>query len=108
MKTLVVAIAILGSSLFGSSYAHGSLNINDELKKVIKFENNELPIKKNETEFVKVSFIINEDGKVEILEMNYSNENIKSQLIEKLSEIKIEQDHDSEEVYNYNFTFKKR
>lgn len=107
MKTLVVAVAILGSSLFNSSFAGNNLNIDDELKKVVKFENNKLPIEKNETEFVKVSFVINESGKVEILEMNYSDESIKSQLIEKLSEIKMDQNHNSDEVYNYNFTFKK-
>ena len=108
MKTLVVAVAILGSSLFNSSFAGNNLNIDEELKKVVKFENNKLPIEKNETEFVKVSFVINEDGKVEILEMNYSDETIKSQLIEKLSEIKMEENQNTGEVYNYNFTFKKR
>jgi hypothetical protein len=107
MKTLVAAIVILGSSLFNSASANGNLNIDENLKEVVKFENNKLPIEKNKTEFVKVSFKINKAGQLEILEMNYSDEAIKSQLIEKLSEIKIEQDHNSEEVYNYNFTFKK-
>jgi len=68
---------------------------------------NELTLSLNKTEFVKVSFKINETGGVEILEMNYSNEEIKIQLLEKLSKIKINEGHDSEEVYNYNFTFKK-
>jgi len=45
---------------------------------------------------------------VEVLEINYSDEAIKSQLIEKLSEMKVEEEHDSEKVYNYNFTFMKK
>lgn len=106
MKTLVVAVVILGSSLFNNTFASG-LDINKELRKVIKFENNQLPIEVNKTEFVKVSFTINKDGKVEILGMNFSDEDVKNQLIEKLSEIHIEQKYNSKEVYNYNFTFKK-
>lgn len=107
MKTLVVVIAILGSSLFNSSYAGGNIDMKEELKTVVKFEQNALPIEKNQTEFVKVSFKINEAGKVEILEMNYSDEIIKSQLMEKLSEMELEVGDNSEEVYNFNFTFKK-
>ena len=104
MKTLAVIVAIFGSSIFSSTYAKGPLNMNEKLDEVVRFENNELPIKTNETEFVKVSFKINESGKLEVLEMNYSDEKIKTQLIEKLSEIKVEEEYNSEDVYNYNFT----
>ena len=107
MKTLAVVLAILGSSVFSSSYAIGPINMNEKLDEVVRFENNELPIKTSATEFVKVSFKINDEGKVEVLEMNYSDEKIKTQLVKKLSEMKVEEKHDSEEVYNYNFTFKK-
>jgi hypothetical protein len=107
MKTLVIAVAILGSSLFNTSSAKGTVDINDELKKVVKFDKNQLAIEKNETAFVKVSFKINESGDVEILEMNYSDEKVKSQLIDKLSKMKIKKNHNSDKVYNYNFTFKK-
>ena len=107
MKTLAITIAILGSGLFNSTYAGGNFNLKDKLKKVVKFENNKLPIEKNETAFVKVSFKINEEGKVEILDANYSDENVKQQLVEKLEALKIDEKHDSEKVYYYNFTFKK-
>ena len=80
------------------------INMHEKLDEVVKFKNNELPIEKNKTEFVKVSFKINQEGKIEVLEMNYSDEGIKTQLIEKLSEMKVEEAHDSEEIYNYNFT----
>ena len=107
MKTLAVIVAIFGSSIFSSTYAKGPLNMNEKLDEVVRFENNELPIKTNETEFVKVSFKINESGKLEVLEMNYSDEKIKAELINKLSKMKVDEDHNSEKVYNYNFTFKK-
>ena len=107
MKTLAVIIVMIGSSLINNSYAEGNFNIKDKLAETVKFKNNELVDTKNKTEFVKVSFKINDAGKVEVLEMNYSDEGIKSQLIKKLSEMEVEEDHNSEKVYNYNFTFKK-
>ena len=108
MKTLIITIAILGSSLISNSYGKGTVNMNKKLKEVISFQKGTLPVEKNKTEFVKISFKINEDGKLEILEMNYSDESIKGQLIEKLSGIKVNEDYDSEEIYNCTFTFKKR
>jgi hypothetical protein len=96
MKVLAIAVAILGSSFFNSSSAKGTTDINNELKKVVKFDKNQLEIEKNETAFVKVSFKINEEGEIEVLEMNYSDEKIKSQLIKKLSKLKIKKNYNSE------------
>jgi hypothetical protein len=107
MRTLLITAILFGSSFFSNSYAEGTFNIHDKLEEVVKFKNGTLPLEKNRDEFVKVSFKINEEGKVEILEMNYSDEIIKKQLIEKLSEMKIEENHDPEEIYYFNFTFKK-
>ena len=107
MKTLAIAVAILVSTLVNESSARGTINMNKELKKVVKFDKNKWPIKKNETAFVKVSFKINEAGKIEILEMNYSHEKMKSQLTQKLLKMEIKQHYNCDKIYNYNFTFKK-
>ena len=107
MKTLLIGVAILGSSLYNTSSAKGTLDINNELKKVVKFEKNKLQIKKSETAFVKVSFKLNDMGEIEVLNMNYSDENVKAQLLKKLSEMKVKMEHNSDIIYNYNFTFKK-
>ena len=107
MKIIVIAVAILGSSFFNTSSATEAIDIDYELKKVIKFDNNQLEIKKNETAFVKVSFKINGVGEVEVLEVNYSDKKVKSQLIKKLSKMKINKSHNCNKIYNYNFTFKK-
>lgn len=108
MKTLAIAVVILGSSLFNSIYAKGNLTIKEQIKEVVKFENDQLAVEKNKTEFVKVSFKIDEDGKVQIIEANYSDENVKKQLTQKLNALTIKEQHDVEKVYYYNFTFKKR
>ena len=108
MKTLVIAVAILGSSLFNSTHAKGNLTIKEQIKKVVKFDNDQLAVEKNKTEFVKVSFKINESGKVQIIAANYSDENVKKLLIQKLNALTISEQHDVEKIYYYNFTFKKR
>ena len=107
MKTIIAAVAILGSSFFNGNNSYGKININEKLQDIVVFERGALPIEKNSTEFVKISFKINEEGSIEILEMNYSDELVKTQLVEKLSELRIEEEHDIHEIYNYNFTFKK-
>lgn len=107
MKTIAITLAILGSSLINTSSGKETLDINSELKKVINFNENKLKMERNHTAFVRVSFQFNEDGEVEILEMNYSDENVKSQLIEKLSKMKINKNQNNNETYNYNFKFKK-
>ncbi len=107
MKTIIVAASIFGSSLFSGSSNYGSNIMNETLQELITFENGILPLDKENSEFVRISFKINEEGLVEILEMNYSDELIKNQLVEKLSEIKVSENTDAKDIYNYNFTFKK-
>ncbi|MBL4593361.1 MAG: hypothetical protein JKX68_06040 [Flavobacteriales bacterium] len=107
MKTIIAAVVIFSSSFLNGNKSYGTININEKLQDIVVFEKGTLPIEKNSSEFVKISFKINEEGFVEILEMNYSDELIKTKLVEKLSKMKIEEEHDSEEIYNYNFTFKK-
>lgn len=107
MKTALVVVSIFCSSLFNNSLASGTVNMSEKLDEVVKFENNSLPIEKNKTEFVKVSFKINKEGKLQVLDANYSDEEVKKQLMDKLNEITIDASHDSEKVYYYNFTFKK-
>ena len=107
MKTIIVAAAIFSSSMVNASNNYGTVNMNEKLEEIITFENGTLPLENNDSEFVKISFKINKQGLVEILEMNYSDEIIKKELVDKLSEMKVNEEHDTEEIYNYNFTFKK-
>ena len=108
MKTLAIAAVILSSSLFNNLSAKGKLNIKEKIEQVVKFENEKLAITKEKTEFVKVSFKIDELGKVQVLEANYSDKKINDQLMAKLNFLEINEQHDSEKVYYYHFTFKKR
>ena len=108
MKKVLVVASILCLSIFNNSYASpGAVTMKKKLDDVIKFEKNSLPIEINETAFVKVSFKVNKMGKIEVLASNYSDENIKQQLMEKLNEITVDNEHNINEVYYYNFIFKK-
>ncbi|MBL4592568.1 MAG: hypothetical protein JKX68_01990 [Flavobacteriales bacterium] len=107
LKTILTLVAIVGSSFIGKSYAISGIELNEKIEEVVKFKNGVLSLEKNRTDFVKVSFRINKEGRIEILALNYSDEKIKMHLINKLSKIKIEDSHDVEKIYNYNFSFKK-
>jgi hypothetical protein len=106
MKTVLVTIAIIFSSLINNTYANGGNNLNNQIREKVKLES--LHIEKNKTEFVRVSFTINEEGQVTILEMNYSNEEIKNQLIKQLKGMVVLGSIDIHKVHNYNFSFIKR
>ncbi|MDF1674050.1 MAG: hypothetical protein P1U41_11115 [Vicingaceae bacterium] len=107
MKSIIYTLAVISSMTFILPNSFGAVNMNEKLQEIVKFKKGSLSIDENSSAFVKVSFKINEKGLVEILEMNYSDEIIKTQLVDKLSEIKVEEDHNVGEIYNYNFTFKK-
>ena len=108
MKTIIISIAIFSASIFNYSYANGNNAMDKVLEKGISFKNGELSINKNQNEFVRVSFRVNEENKIEIIETNSSNELIKEQLLEKLTTLTLFGSLDIEKVYIYNFTFKKQ
>ncbi len=106
IKILLTMLAISSSALLNHSYALSGQELNKKIEETVKFENGALSLEKNYTDFVRVSFRINDEGKIEVLDLNFSNEKIKTQLIDKLAEIKIVGDYDSNQVYNYKFSFK--
>ena len=73
MKTIILTLAILSASIFNYSYANGNNDMDKVLEKGISFKDGELAINKNQSEFVRVSFRINKDYKIEIIETNSSN-----------------------------------
>ena len=108
MKTIILTLAILSASIFNYSYANGNNAMDKVLEKGISFKNGELSISKTQNEFVRVSFRINKEDKIEIIDTNSSNEFIKEQLLEKLTTLSLFGSLDVEKVYIYNFTFKKK
>ena len=108
MKTIIITIAIFSASLFNCGYANGGSPMYKILEKGISFKSEEFPVNKEQNEFVRVSFKINNDSKIEIIETNYSNEILKDQLLEKLITLPLFGSLNIKKVYYYNFTFKKK
>ena len=108
MKTIILTIAMFIASSFNHSYANGNSTMDKILEKGISFKDGELPIIKEQNQFVRVSFRINNENQIEIIETNSSNEFIKNQLIEKLTKLSLFGSLDIEKIYIYNFIFKMR
>tara|TARA_B100000809_G_scaffold151660_1_gene149001 strand:- start:230 stop:556 length:327 start_codon:yes stop_codon:yes gene_type:complete len=108
MKTIILILAILISSLYNLSFANSSSSLNKRIEEKIIFNNGVLNLEKDKIEFVRISFKINAEGRIEILEMNYSNEKIKNLLVKQLLEVNIFESIDENETHNYHFTFKKQ
>ncbi|MBL1231212.1 MAG: hypothetical protein COA31_000680 [Flavobacteriales bacterium] len=99
----ITASALLALNI----YAKNHPSVQKKFEKELKFEANQFLIEKNQTEFVKISFKIDEAGKVKILEANYSNEKLMKETYKQLSILRFENQQNNDDVYYYNFTFKK-
>lgn len=97
----------LGVALCASSVASSTGELKAALKEKVNFNETSLPIEKNSVHFVRVSFRINEDGQIHILEANYSNSEVKELLFQKLSQINLSEIPFKDDVYYYEFTFRK-
>ena len=108
MKTIILTVAILTSSLFNVVRATETVNMNQLLEETITFNSSSLDLKKDQTEFVRISFKVDEEGTVDILDMNYSDVKIKDQLVEQLKTMEVYGIIDINETYYFNFTFNKK
>lgn len=104
-KVLIITAATTLLAL--NIFANNNTSLQKKFEKELKFEVNQILLNKNQTEFVKVSFKIDETGKVKIIDANYSNEKLLKETVKQLSMLHFENQHNSNDVYYYNFTFKK-
>ena len=107
LKTISVLAVILFSSFMNVTFAKAGQELKEIIKETVVLEKEEYPIDANDTESVRVSFIVNSKGILEVLEVNYSNETIKEMLVDKLEGIRVNESYDSEEIFNYDFLFYK-
>ena len=107
LKTIIIAIAIFSTTILNNSYAQENNAMKKILDKGVSFKPGELSLNKNQNDFVRVSFRVNKENKIEVLESNSSNEFIKEMLLEKLTSITVNGIQNIVKVYAYNFIFKK-
>ncbi|KJS06398.1 MAG: hypothetical protein VR77_05195 [Flavobacteriales bacterium BRH_c54] len=105
MKKIVfiTTAALVALNIFANNHP----SVQKKFEKELRFEANQFLIEKNQTEFVKISFKIDEAGKVKILEANYSNEKLMKETYKQLSILRFENQQNNDDIYYYNFTFKK-
>ncbi len=94
-------------TLFLVSSASSTEDLKSLLKERVTFDKTALPIEKNSVHFVRVSFKVDENGLINILEANYSNGEIKELLFKKLSQVNLKEISFKEDIYYYEFTFRK-
>ncbi len=91
------------------SFANANISENKEIKNVI-IQNVSYPkfLKdKKQTAAVKISFMIDENGTIKILEMNSADQNLKAHVNTELKKIKLEQGkYLAGDIYNINLIFK--
>lgn len=97
----------LGVAIYTSSFASSTGELKTALKEKVNFSETSLPIEKNSVHFVRVSFKVDQNGHIHILDANYSNNEIKKLLFQKLSQISLDDVSFKDDVYYYEFTFRK-
>ena len=107
MKTLTLIVILLFSFTSSNAQEIKSKELKTEISNIVSIEKDKLPEDMNKTEFVILSFKVNENGKINVLDMNYSNEIIKKMLIGKLSNAIIKNKFISSKIHYYKILFKK-
>ena len=106
MKTAIISAFVL---IFGTNAALATHNpkVTKIIGDAVQFEQGKLPLAENQSEFVKMSFTIGDNNKVQIIDVNSSNDEIKSHVLSKVSELELEQNNAEHDTLYYNIVFKK-
>lgn len=107
MKTLIITFALLFSFSLGQAQESNSKKLKTELTEIVSLEKDKLPADMKKTEFVVLSFKVKQNGKINVLDMNYSNEEIKSILVNKLADAIVENKFIASKIHYYKILFKK-
>lgn len=107
MKNLIITFALLFSFTLSIAQESNSKELKTQMTEIVSLEKEKLPKDMNKTEFVILSFKVKNDGKINVLDMNYSNEEIKSMLVNKLANAIVENKYVSNTIHYYKILFKK-
>lgn len=106
MRLILITAAIAISSFGNPTHATVKSELTQKIESISLDSGIIEPTDRDHDDFVSVSFSLDDQGRIVLHEMNYSNETLKNQLVNKLKEIKISGNDDPNEVYNYKFSFK--
>ena len=97
----------LFSISLGFSQSDSTAQLKTELSEIVTLEKEKLPKEMNPTEMVLFSFKVDSLGKINVIDVNYSNENIKKILLSKLEKAVLKNEFISTKIHYYKVLFKK-
>ena len=103
MKKLILIVTVLMASI---SFAAGNPSLKNEIVNKMNPNLSEIELDEFHQDFVVVSFSI-KDGKIHVLDMQGSKEELIQAVLNELSEMHILKAYSDSDIYNYKFTFKK-
>ncbi|MCF8276089.1 MAG: hypothetical protein K9J17_05080 [Flavobacteriales bacterium] len=107
MKTAILSIFLSATGLTYASEAEHT-DIKSRVEQKIMDETNDLISKvEGEKDIVRVSLTVDEDGRLTVLESDFSNESLKNEVVSKLHEIEVNESYNTNEVYYFQFSFEK-
>lgn len=107
MKTVILSIFLSATGLTHAAETEHN-DIKQRVEQKIMDETNELlSITEGAKEIVRVSLSVDEDGRLTVLESDYSNESLKNEVVSKLHEIEMNDSYSKSEVYYFQFSFEK-
>lgn len=104
MRTMIMVMALLMSA---NLMAHGKKPIKKELEDKVTIDLHDYDFKKDQEEFVLVSFVV-KNQKIEILDIMGSNEFLIDKMKSELNNITMDNFYPSDDKYNFKFTFSKQ
>jgi len=105
MKKLVVLLAV-GLLTISSSFSAVNPELVREIESKVFVDLSQIELDEYNQDYVMVSFKII-DHEIKIQEINSTNSELKSKIIDELYEMRIDSDYNSRETYMYKFTFEK-
>jgi hypothetical protein len=106
MKRIVVLI-VMGLFSISMSFAESDPELIEEISEKVQIDLSAITLDQYEQDFVKVEFKIY-DGLIQIVNIKASQPELKKLIISELKEIHVKNPYSESEVYNFNFTFKKK
>ena len=106
MTTLLITLGLAASMIINAETTSVSTEVKQKIEESLTLTELNLPLESNQKGLVRASLRVNENGKLEIVDADYSDEKLKEMVAKQLSTIDLE-GKTTNEVFYYTFYFEK-
>lgn len=106
MNTLILTTALMAATFFHSENTTVIIEVKQKIVHSLSKLDVNLPLEANQQGLVRASLQVDENGKLQIVEANYSHEELKDLLAKELANIDLE-GRTTNEIFYYEFRFEK-